>query len=166
MNKDLKKLVDKYKSDGIVVKPGKMSAEKQRSNLIKKISKLNAEHQAECFTDLNKYLKEPNGYARMLNRIAKLGNRETWTSQFNYGENLTGDDRVNAKYARDVLTGVYKVSSLWEQLFPQKFSDKLPVEILEEIDNWFNSIIDDLDERIKSDPFGHFEYKDFLEKHS
>lgn len=166
MNKDLEKLVNKYKLEGIVVEPGKMSAEKQRANIIKKIRKLSPEHQTKCFAEMEDVLNERNGYAKMLNRISKLKNREVADAHFlDYAKGLTGEARISAEYSRDILAGVYRVSAIWERLFPQKFSDKLPVEILEEIDNWFNSIIDDLDERIKSDPFGHNGNTDFLEKH-
>lgn len=173
MNKDLKKLVDKYKSDGTVVEPKKMTVERQREIVCKKIQKLNAEHQAECFAMLNcelagsKRIEDyKRGYLKMLNKINSLQNKELFEACFHSTENLTGDNKVYAKTAREMLLGVSKVHGFWERAFPQKFAGKIPEEIFEEIDEWFQSSMDDLDSAIKSDPFGHFENTDFLEKHS
>lgn len=165
MNKDLKKLVDKYKSDGTVVEPKKMTIDRQREIVCKKIQNLNAEHQAECFTMMNSEFSSPNGYPKMLSKINSLNNEELFEAHFHSTKNLTGDYKVYATTA-NMLLGVSKVHGFWERAFPQKFAGKIPEEIFEEIDEWFQSSIDDLDSTIKSDPFGHFEYKDFLEKHS
>ena len=166
MNKDLKKLVDKYKSDGTVVEPKKMTIDRQREIVCKKIQKLNAEHQAECFAIMNSELSNSNGYPKLLSKINSLQNKEKFEAYFSSTDNLTGGAKVYADTAKEMLLGVSKVHGFWERAFPQKFAGKIPEEIFEEIDEWFQSSIDDLDSVIKSDPFGHFEYKDFLEKHS
>lgn len=166
MNKDLKRLVNRYKSDGTVVEPKKMTIDRQREIVCKKIQNLNAEHQAECFTMMNSELSNPNGYPKLLSKINSLNNEELFEAHIHSTKNLTGDDKVCAKTAREMLLGVSKVHDFWERAFPQKFAGKIPEEIFEEIDEWFQSNIDSLDSAIKSDPFGHFEYKDFLEKHS
>lgn len=165
MNKDLKKLVNKYKLDGIVVEPKKMSIGKQREIVCKKIRKLNAGHQAECFAIMDSELSSPNGYYRMLSRIKSLENKELMEARFPSIDNLTGDAKVRANTARAMLLGVNRVHSFWEKTFPQKFAGKIPEEIFEEIDEWFQSSINDLDSVIKSDPFGHIEETDFLRKH-
>lgn len=173
MNKELKELVNKYKSDGTVVEPKKMTVERQREIVCKKIQNLNAEHQAECFVMLNCELAGPKriedykrGYLKMLNKINSLQNKELFEARFHSMENLTGGAKVYADTAREMLLGVRKVHGFWEKAFPQKFAGKIPEEIFEEIDEWFQSSIDDLDSVIKSDPFGHFGDTDFLEKHS
>lgn len=173
MNKELKELVNKYKSDGTVVEPEKMTVERQREIVCKKIQNLNAEHQAECFVMLNCELAGPKriedykrGYLKMLNKINSLQNKEKFEACFHSTENLTGDAKVYADTAREMLLGVHKVHCFWEKAFPQKFAGKIPEEVFEEIDEWFQSSIDDLDSVIKSDPFGHFGDTGFLEKHS
>ena len=173
MNKDLKKLVDKYKADGTVVEPKKLTVDKQREIVCKKIRNLNAEHQAECFAMLNCELAGPNrieaykrGYSKMLNKIDSCRRKEMMDARFSSTDNLTGDAKVYADTAVEVLLGVAKVHSFWEKSFSQKFAGKIPEEIFEEIDEWFQSSIDDLDATIKSDPFGHFDDTSFLQKHS
>jgi hypothetical protein len=115
---------------------------------------------------MNSELSNSNGYPKLLSKINSLQNKEKFEAYFSSTDNLTGGAKVYADTAKEMLLGVSKVHGFWERAFPQKFAGKIPEEIFEEIDEWFQSSIDDLDSVIKSDPFGHFEYKDFLEKHS